>query len=142
MPTYRLINKDVKSNCLAMVTNLPFDGTMEVEIRKYKKPSSAQQRRRMFGYVVGEIAQQAFFNGKQYPDHVWHIILKEMFLPPHFIEGITKEGYEKYIEMPDGSLRMVGSTLNLTTKGHMDYVTACEAWAAQELGVLFSARPL
>lgn len=142
MPTYRLINKSVQSNCLAMVTNLPLDGSMEVVVREYKKPSSAQQRRRMFGYVVSEIAQQAFFNGKQYPDHVWHILLKEMFLPECFTEGITKESYEKYVEIPDGSLRMVGSTLNLTTKGHTDYVTACEAWAAQELGVQFSAREI
>ena len=123
-----------------MVHNLPCDGSQEVVIRPYKKPSSDQQRRRMFGYVVGEISSQACLQGKQYSPKVWHEYLKAKFLPESFKVGITREGYVKYLEMPDGSMKMVGSTTQLTTLGHTNYVTECEAFAAQELGVRFSAE--
>lgn len=142
MSTYRIINKAVQANCIAMVSNLPLDGSMEVVIREYKKISTNEQRRRMFGFVVAEIAEQAEFNGRKYPTAVWHEVLKEKFLPNSFIPGITREGYVKYIEMPNGSLKIIGSTKQLTTRGHMNYVLECEAWAAQELGVKFSASPL
>ena len=127
-------------NASAMLHNLPLDGSMECVLRPYKKPSSDQQRRRMFGYVVGEIAAQAWLQGKQYSQEVWHEYLKAKFLPESFKAGITREGYVKYLEMPDGSMKMVGSTTQLTTLGHTNYVTECEAFAAQELGVRFSAE--
>lgn len=140
MPTYRLTSKSIMQSAIAMLNNMPLDGTMECDLRPYKKPSSDQQRRRMFGYVVGEIAAQAWLQGKQYSQEVWHEYLKAKFLPEAFKEGITREGYVKYLEMPDGGIKMVGSTTQLTTLGHTNYVTECEAFAAQELGVRFSAE--
>jgi hypothetical protein len=127
-------------NASAMLHNLPLDGSMECVLRPYKKLSSNQQRRRMFGYVVGEIASQAWLQGKQYSAEVWHEFLKAKFLPETHQDGITREGYMKYMELPDGSIKMVGSTTQLTTLGHTNYVTECEAFAVQELGVRFSAE--
>lgn len=140
MTSFRLTSKAVVMNASAMLNNLPVDGSMECVLRHYKKLSSDQQRRRMFGYVVGEIAAQAWLQGKQYSAEVWHEFLKAKFLPETHKEGITKEGYVKYLELPDGSVKMVGSTTQLTTLGHTNYVRECEAFAAQELGVRFSAE--
>ncbi|HET8688837.1 MAG TPA: recombination protein NinB [Methanosarcina sp.] len=140
MPTFRLINKSVALNSIAMINQLPCDGSMEVVIKPYKKLSSHEQRKRMFGYIVGEIAAQGWLQGRQFSVDVWHEFLKAKFLPESFTEGITLDGYVKHLEMPDGSLKMIGSTTMLTAKGHAEYVTACEAWAAQELGVRFSAQ--
>lgn len=127
-------------NASAMLHNLPLDGSMECILRPYKKPSSNEQRKRMFGYIVGEIASQGWLEGRQFSVEVWHEYLKAKFLPESFQEGITLDGYHKYLEMPDGSLKMVGSTTMLTARGHGNYITECEAWAAQELGVRFSAE--
>lgn len=126
-------------NCINTINTIQCHGLIEVVIRQYKKPSTNEQRRRMFGYVVSEIAEQAWLEGRQYSAKVWHEYLKEKFLPLEYMPGITREGYVKYLEMPDGNLKLVGSTTELTTRGHKDYVTACEAFGA-ELGVKFSAN--
>lgn len=137
--TYRLVNKAVMMNASAMLHNLPTDGSIEVIYRPYKKPSSYEQRKLMWGVRLAEISQQAWMNGRQYSPKVWHEYLKTMFLPDAFIEGETLDGYVKWVDLPDGSRRMVGSTTKLTTKGQVNYMTAVEAFASQELGVQFSA---
>ena len=124
-----------------LLDRLPLDGTKQIVLRDYQKPSSFEQQRRMFGYVVGEIAAQAFIERRQFAVKVWHEHLKEKFLPEAYTPGITRKGYVKWLEMPNGKLKMVGSTTMLTTKGHGEYITAVEAYGAQELGVRFSAVP-
>lgn len=122
-----------------LLESIPIDGSKQIVLRDYQKPSSFDQQKRMFGYVVGEIAAQAFIERRQFSVEVWHEHLKEKFLPEAYTTGITRKGYVKWLEMPNGKLKMVGSTTMLTTKGHGEYVTAVEAYGAQELGVRFSA---
>lgn len=135
------LDENGKRRAKILLNSYPVDGSKQIEFSDYKKPSSFEQQKRMFGYVVGEIASQAWIGGRQYSVEVWHELLKAKFLPESFTEGITRKGYIKYLEMPDGSLKMVGSTTGLTTRGHGEYVTQCEAYGAQELGVHFSADP-
>lgn len=139
---YRLINKPTLMNLSAMLNNLPLDGSKEVVIREYVKPQSHQQRKLMFGVRLEEIAKQAWIERRQYPVSTWHEFFKEKYLPESFVEGETLEGYQKWIEMPDGTLRMIGSTTKLTTRGQVNYMHQVESFAAQELGVMFSADAL
>lgn len=140
MPTYRLINKAVQSNCIAMVSNLPLDNSMEVVIRKYVKKRMGEQSA-LYWVRLAEISNQAWINGKQYSPEIIAEYCKAKFLPEQFEEGITLEGYEKYATLPDGSVSVIGSTTMLTTKGFANYLTQVEVFGAS-LGVQYSARPL
>ena len=137
--SFRLINASVRKNALAMVNSLPLDGTLELVIRPYKRPQSHEQRKLMWGIRLAEISQQAWIGGRQWPVKVWHEVFKERYLPDAPVEGETLDGYVKWLDMPDGSRKMVGSTTKLTTKGQVNYMTQIEVYAAQELGVQFSA---
>lgn len=136
---YRLVNKAVMMNASVMLHNLPCDGSVEVIFREYKKPSTQEQRKLMFGVRLAEISEQAFVNGKQFDVDTWHSYFKDQFLPECYIEGETLEGYEKWRELPNGKLAMVGSTTKLTTRGQCNYAMKIESFASIELGVRFSA---
>jgi hypothetical protein len=78
--------------------------------------------------------------GKRYSEEVWHEILKARFLPDQPTDGITLKGYKKWLEMPDGSMHLVGSTTKLTTRGFSKYLEDCMAWGASELGIRFTVQ--
>lgn len=46
----------------------------------------------------------------------------------------------KWLEMPDGRLKMIGSTTKLTTSGFSDYLEQCYALGC-DLDVRFTANP-
>ena len=137
---YRLINPSVKMNMLAMINNLPLDGSIQVVIEPYKKPRTSSQNALQWAEAISTIAEQAYILGKAYSPNVWHEFLKAKFLPEKYIEGETMEGYQKYIELPDGQIKMVGSTTKLTTKGFSNYMEQVYAYAVTELGVQFHAN--
>lgn len=124
--------------CQKIIRHLPVDGSMQVTISPYVKPGSAAQRRTYWGVRMGEVADQAWWDGRQYPAPVWHQFFKERFLPDAPEEGITLPGYCKWMEMPGGELRMMGSTERLTMRGRYEYQMRVEAFCAGEFGVRFS----
>lgn len=124
--------------CRRILDNLPADGSMQVTISPYIKPGSAKQRGAYWGVRIAEIADQAWWEGRQYSPKVWHQYLKERFLPDKEEDGITLAGYEKWVELPNGTLSMIGSTERLTAKGRAQYMEQVEAFAGIELGVRFS----
>lgn len=140
MPAYRIINKAVQSNCIAMVYNLPLDGSMEVVVRQYvrKRRDIANA---LYWVRLAEISEQAWLGGRQYSPEIWAEYMKAQYLPEQYEEGITLDGYEKYAILPDGSRSVIGSTTKLTTKGFAEYLTQVEVFGA-ELGVQFSAREI
>lgn len=125
---------------LAMIPNLPRDGSFEVVIRPYKKNASAEQRGLLW-VRLAEIADQAWVAGKQYNSDTWHVFFKKTFLPEDYTEGITRDHYQKWTEDPRGERNLIGSTEMLTAKGKAEYMTQIEAYATGELGVQFSADP-
>lgn len=137
--SYRLTSAAVMMNASGMLHNLPVDGSVEVIFRDYKKASTQEQRKLMFGIRLAEIAEQAWVNGRQFDVATWHEFFKVQFLPEVFMEGETLDGYAKWKEMPNGRMAMVGSTTRLTTRGQCNYATRIESYAAQELGVQFSS---
>jgi hypothetical protein len=125
----------LKNNWRAM---LDAGKPLQVVISEHKEKRSNEQNQRMWAGVTRQIAEQVWVNGRQYSAAVWHEHLKEKFLPDEV--GPTKrtrKGYRKWEEMPDGSLKMIGSTTKLTTFGMAEFQTEVEAYAATELGVRF-----
>ena len=138
MPSFRLTSKAVMMNASAMLHNLPVDGSFEAVFRPYVRKRRDEANALMW-VRLAEISEQAWIKGRQYSSEVLHEFCKTQFLPEAFIEGETMEGYEKYVELPNGDRVLSGSTTRLTTHGFAIYLTKIEAWASTELGVRFSA---
>ena len=61
MRSYRFrLDGDGVRRARILLDSIPHDGSMQVEITEYQQPSSYEQQKRMFGYVVGEISAQAW----------------------------------------------------------------------------------
>lgn len=113
---------------------------MAVYLVEHKEKRSNEQQGLMW-IRLGEIAEQAWLEGRRYDDKVWHEYFKEQFLPEE--DGPSKSarnGYKKWEYLPNGKRVCVGSTTQLTTSGMADYQTQIEAYGAS-LGVQFSANP-
>ena len=122
------------------IGDLPTDGSMEVVIQKHVKKRTGGQNRYQWKAILGDISRQVRIDGKGFTPAVWHGHLKELFLPDEASEELTVPTYVKYQEMPDGKLKMVGSTTKLTTKGMSVYFEQLYAYAVTELDVRFTAN--
>ena len=114
---------------------------MVVTIANYVKKRSSGQNSLQWVSILGDFSIQGIINGKQFSANVWHEYLKEMLLPEEFTEGETLNNYCKWQEMPDGKLKLIGSTTNLTTLGFSNYIEKCYAYGTQELDIKFMASP-
>lgn len=88
--------------------------------------------------ILGQIADQAWFKGKQFNSDIWHEYCKRELMPSTIT---TKDRIErsKWIEMPRG-LPVVISTTQLEKKCFAEYTNLVEAFGAS-LGVVYSANP-
>jgi len=111
---------------------------IEMVLREKKKPRTTEANGFQWAGMLGDFAREGWVDGKLYSEEVWHELLKAKFLPDQPTDGLTLKGYVKWVEMPDGSVRMVGSTTKLTVKGMSWYLERCMAYGASELGVRFS----
>lgn len=139
MPIFILNNPQAKANAIRMINEASFEFPLEVGIFPFKKKRTGEQNKLMWRSMIGDFTQQGIINGRQFSAEVWHEYLKEKFLPEELTQGETLKGYKKYIEMPNGNLKMVGSTTQLTTVGMTNYLEACYAFGA-ELGIRFSSN--
>ena len=119
---------------------LPTDRSMEVVIQKHVKKRTQGQNRYQWKAILGDISRQVRIDGKGFTPEIWHEHLKGLFLPDVASEELTLPSYIKWQEMPDGTLKMVGSTTKLTTKGMSIYFEQLYAYAVTELDVRFSAN--
>jgi len=87
---------------------------------------------------LGEIAEQAWFGGRQYSKEVWHHYCGINIMPE---KVTTKDGEvrSKWIEVPSGD-PIVISTTQLERRCFAEYTAAVEAFGAG-LGVQFHATP-
>ncbi len=138
--TFRLIGRQQVEGLLALVRNLPVDAhkPLEVIIREEKKSRTMDQNALMWSGPLRDIAEQAWVEGRQYSAEVWHEFFKREFLPNASGEG-TKDGYQKWVDLPTGVTVLVGSTTQLTVRGMSDYLEQVYAYGAS-LGVQFGAR--
>lgn len=117
------------------VINRPVIITMQEESTK----RSGEQNKLQWAGMLGDFENQAILYGRTFSAQVWHEYLKEKFLPDTFIPGKTLKDYKKWIEMPDGRIKIIGSTTKLTPSGFSDYLEQCYAFGC-ELGVKFTCR--
>jgi hypothetical protein len=127
---------------IKQVSNLPFDGSMEIVIRPITKKRTSSQNNAMWGVRLAEIADGVWVNGHQFSGDAWHIHLKREYLPEGHEEDFEKlvtkpETYAKWSFLPDGSRECIGSTTQLTTYGWQWYWTRIEAFFALQHGLHF-----
>ena len=122
---------------MALLPNLPLDEQepLEVIIREPVKARGLDQN----GYYfmrIGELAGQAWIDGKQFSKDAWHEYAKKNIMPE---EITTKDGEvrSKWEPTPDGDMSVI-STTRLERGCFADYTNAVEAFGAS-LGVMFSA---
>ena len=119
---------------------LPTDRSMEVVIQKHVKKRTNGQNKYQWKAILGDISRQVRIDGKGFTPEIWHEHLKGLFLPDVPSEELTLPSYVKWEEMPDGTLKMVGSTTKLTTKGMSIYFEQLYAYAVTELDVRFTSN--
>lgn len=91
-----------------------------------RKRTPAQNRRYWGRGVLAQVAEQAAPNGRLYSTETWHELFKRKFI-----------GVE---ELPDGSVIGASST-KLTTAEFCAFCDQVEAYAANDLGVVFYDLP-
>lgn len=135
----RLVGKPQVEVAINALQNAPIDSQhpLEVIIRKEQTSRSLSANALMWAGPLNDIAQQAWVHGRQYSALVWHEYFKEQFLPELADPEITKEGYKKYEETPEGKRILVGSTSKLTKHGFSLYIENIYAYGAN-LGVKFT----
>lgn len=124
-----------RDTLLSLIPHLPLG--LEVVIREEVKVRGLDAN----GYYwlrLGEIAEQAYSDGKQYSSDVWHEYMKRYVMPDMIT---TKDGVvrSKWLESPDGRTVAISTTL-LERGCFAEYTTAVEAFGAG-LGVMYSANP-
>jgi hypothetical protein len=130
-----LRSEQIRSLALATVSNLPVDDEqpLEILIRPYKA-KRRNEANALYWVRLAEIADQAWFGGRQFDPDTLHEYFKIQFLPDECAKGIDKWTFLPFTEMR--VLRM--STTDLSTSEFAEYLTQVEAFGA-DLGVQFSA---
>lgn len=137
---YKIDSEKAKEYMLLQLQALSLEPVKIVEVKPYQKLRTSDQNRLMWKSLLGDFANQAYVDGRLFGAKTWNRHLKELYLPEHYEEGITKEGYQKWEEGIKGDLILVGSTTQLTTRGMSDYLEQCYAFGC-DLGVRFTAVP-
>lgn len=134
-----LRSEAVRDSLIAVIRNLPIDESKPLQVVVSEETKQRGLDANAYYWVrAGEIADQAWLEGRQYSAEIWH----EYFRRNVMADEITlKDGTvrSKWIELPDGSLTVV-STTQLERKCFATYVTMVEAFGAS-LGVRYSERP-
>lgn len=141
-PTYKTVTVNLLKRAqfdylLSVLAQVPLDETnpLEVVIREPVSHRSSEANR-YYWHLLGEIAEQAIMRGRKFEADDWHEHCGRVVMPDTII---TKDGEErsKWIELPDGSVRVI-STTRLERACFAEYTQAVEAYGSS-LGVLFSA---
>ena len=92
-----------------------------------------------------DMAEQAYVNGRTYPDYVWHEYFKKEYLPEENDPELSRlvkniETWCKWDIGIDGERVLIGSTTELSVYGFSQYLMKVESYGAS-LGVQFSESP-
>ncbi len=127
-----------RQTIIAAVTNAPMDEIkpLRVTIEETPKVRGLDQNA-LYWKRLGEIAEQAWLNNRQFDADTWHYYLGREVMPETIT---TKDGVEcsKWVDAPKGDLRII-STTQLEKGCFAAYTTACEAFGS-DLGVRFSTN--
>lgn len=96
---------------------------LAVSVTLYKSKRSLEQNARYFGpAIMGQIVEQAWIEGRQWPAESWHEYFKRRFI------GV--------VELPGGGTQGMSSA-DLGVEDFSTFMDQVESYAAQELGVQF-----
>ena len=137
--SFRLVGETALKTLMALLPNLPLDDErpLQVLVREEPKVRGLDQNG-LYWLRLGEVADQAWLNKRQYNSDCWHDYARRNLMP----ETITTKDGEvrsKWIEAPDGKLTVI-STTQLERACFAEYTTIVEVFGAG-LGVEFSANP-
>lgn len=93
---------------------------------------SIQQNRFYWGVVLAQISDQARVNGQKYANEAWHELFKRQFLGYRFLKVMVAGRKRKTV------IKELRSTTKLKVKPMADYLTKVMAFAATDLGVVFT----
>lgn len=133
MRTLIIRDAAIKQVAAAAIANLPTEPLYEVVIREYKSTRTLEQNALMW-VRLGEIAEQAWIDGRRYDAETLHEYCKRVYLPEMCDKGISK-----WTVLPSGDRVLRMSTSDLNVKEFTDYLEQVQAFGA-ELGVMFSAN--
>jgi hypothetical protein len=138
--TIILVGEVQKNTAILLIQQAPIDPVhpVEVVIRDQVKARKLDQN----GYYwlrIGEIAAQAWIDGRQFSADTWHEYMKREVMPEEITtkNGVTRSKWEF---MPNGERTVLSTTL-LERGCFAEYTTAVEAFGAS-MGVQFSASPM
>jgi len=132
------------------IDNLPLeeDHPLEVLIQEHVEQRTLSQNS-YYWMRLGEIAEQAWVEGKQYSTDAWHEYCKREVMPD-WVKNKIGEMVFKKIKIPDGrndndkacfpAPTIIISTADLEKEWFAKYITAVEAFGSTELGVQFKAN--
>lgn len=138
---FRLVSEEVRERIIAAVRHLPIDELRPIEVvfQEEQKKRKLDQNAALWAGPLRDISEQAWLDGKQFSAETWASYFKVQLLPEQYDPELCLESYRKWDVDPAGDRVLVGSTTQLTQKGHAQYREAIEAFGAS-LGVQFSTR--
>lgn len=135
----RLVGSAQLATAIAMLNNSPLDADKPLLLTLGEEPKARGLDANGYYWLrLSEIAEQGWFDGRQYSKDVWHEYCRQEVMP-HIITTKDGERRSKWIDCPTGKAVVISTTL-LEKTCFADYTTACEAFGAG-LGVQFSANP-
>lgn len=118
----------------------------EFLIRDMKPQRTVDQNALMWAGIMSTIQSEMKKEGFGYTQDAWHMFCKSKFLPDEqnppddFEEDDIRDGYQKWLYLPNGERHLNGSTTQLTKKGFSKYLDKICAYFANEYGVEFLLR--
>jgi len=145
--TVRLVGEIQRETAHAMLRNVPLDPDrpLELILREEVKGRRLDQQAGLWAGPLTDIAEQVWVDGRQFTAEIWAQHFKQEFLPDvnhtELAELVKNpETYRKWAMTPRGDRVLVGSTKDLTERGHSRYRLQIEAWASNQ-GVELHAAP-
>lgn len=135
----RLLGPVQRDIAVALLMNVPLDPDKPLLVTVGEEPKKRGLDQNGYMWIrLTEIAEQAWFDGKQFSKDCWHEYARQNIMPEQIT---TKDGEvrSKWVEMPSGDPTVISTTM-LEKKCFADYCTAIEAFGAS-LGVMFSDNP-
>lgn len=97
-----------------------------------KADRTVQQNRYYWGVVLAEISHQARIGGQRYAADAWHELFKRQFMERKVRKTTVAGRKRKVVSVT------IGSTTELGVRAMGDYLDRVQAFAATDLGVMFS----
>lgn len=130
-----LLDDARKALAAAAIQNAPIG--IEVVLREVVKARGLDQNA-YYWLRMGETADQAWLNGKQFDADTWHYYCGRKVMQ-ETVKLKTGEERSKWVEAPDGTMRIISTTL-LERGCFAEYTQRVEVFCAN-MGVMFSANP-